>query len=336
MNEKTAQSAPTGQAENAASAKPKKKGGFLSFLCCGSRDEGQEGASEAAQAPKPVDKPQPTRAQQHGRTKQHQDVNAPDTSAADSREAFDEKAAAPFQHDTPNNVTSTDREKSGPGDATADRTGPFLSSGGSPSVQNNPEVRPLDEGNQPMVPADPTTGPPVLNTSGANYEPLSSNPEVNVQAPTPVVPQQSSAEQLIQDRPPNQKAMDDDIEMADADQHDKPSLPLSTKEVAGIAAGGAVVGGVAIGGEELHQRESSHDPQTTLPPPPPPGPPPQTQPEVARATDSSNASSIASERDESHKWLLPPLRSEHKGRKCLVLDLDETLVHSSFKVSFKT
>ncbi|KAL0079781.1 NLI interacting factor, partial [Phycomyces blakesleeanus] len=29
--------------------------------------------------------------------------------------------------------------------------------------------------------------------------------------------------------------------------------------------------------------------------------------------------------------LLPPLLPEHSGRKCLVLDLDETLVHSSFK-----
>ncbi|ORX95369.1 NIF-domain-containing protein [Basidiobolus meristosporus CBS 931.73] len=32
------------------------------------------------------------------------------------------------------------------------------------------------------------------------------------------------------------------------------------------------------------------------------------------------------------KALLPPLASEDKGKKCLVLDLDETLVHSSFKV----
>jgi len=32
--------------------------------------------------------------------------------------------------------------------------------------------------------------------------------------------------------------------------------------------------------------------------------------------------------------LLPPLYAAHKGRKCLVLDLDETLVHSSFKVRF--
>ena len=30
--------------------------------------------------------------------------------------------------------------------------------------------------------------------------------------------------------------------------------------------------------------------------------------------------------------LLPPLAPQHAGRKCLVLDLDETLLHSSFKV----
>ncbi|KAG9039734.1 hypothetical protein FRB95_007161 [Tulasnella sp. JGI-2019a] len=30
--------------------------------------------------------------------------------------------------------------------------------------------------------------------------------------------------------------------------------------------------------------------------------------------------------------LLPPLAPHHKGRKCLVLDLDETLLHSSFKL----
>jgi RNA polymerase II subunit A small phosphatase-like protein len=33
-------------------------------------------------------------------------------------------------------------------------------------------------------------------------------------------------------------------------------------------------------------------------------------------------------------WLLPPPLPHLQGRKCLVLDLDETLVHSSFKVCF--
>ncbi|KAI8388817.1 HAD-like domain-containing protein [Radiomyces spectabilis] len=36
--------------------------------------------------------------------------------------------------------------------------------------------------------------------------------------------------------------------------------------------------------------------------------------------------------DEQVVRLLPPIASEHSGLKCLVLDLDETLVHSSFKV----
>ncbi|KAG5650623.1 hypothetical protein H0H81_011627 [Sphagnurus paluster] len=35
--------------------------------------------------------------------------------------------------------------------------------------------------------------------------------------------------------------------------------------------------------------------------------------------------------DGQPKPLLPPILPEHVGRKCLVLDLDETLVHSSFK-----
>lgn len=34
--------------------------------------------------------------------------------------------------------------------------------------------------------------------------------------------------------------------------------------------------------------------------------------------------------------LLPPISPQHAGRKCLVLDLDETLVHSSFKVRYTT
>ena len=32
-------------------------------------------------------------------------------------------------------------------------------------------------------------------------------------------------------------------------------------------------------------------------------------------------------------WLLPPPLDQDKEKKCLVLDLDETLLHSSFKVS---
>ncbi|SAL99810.1 hypothetical protein [Absidia glauca] len=36
---------------------------------------------------------------------------------------------------------------------------------------------------------------------------------------------------------------------------------------------------------------------------------------------------------EQDLWLLGPVSNQDRGRKCLVLDLDETLVHSSFKVT---
>ncbi|KAF5022979.1 hypothetical protein F66182_4977 [Fusarium sp. NRRL 66182] len=66
--------------------------------------------------------------------------------------------------------------------------------------------------------------------------------------------------------------------------------------------------------------------QTTIPPPPPP---PGPGPSVVAPSQFTEAGPLA---PEPQKWLLPPIAPEHKGRKCLVLDLDETLVHSSFKI----
>ncbi|KAI9506235.1 hypothetical protein BX070DRAFT_232378 [Coemansia spiralis] len=52
------------------------------------------------------------------------------------------------------------------------------------------------------------------------------------------------------------------------------------------------------------------------------------------ASPPGNVATESSERLVTHvssQYLLPPLARKHKGRKCLVLDLDETLVHSSFR-----
>lgn len=67
--------------------------------------------------------------------------------------------------------------------------------------------------------------------------------------------------------------------------------------------------------------DAAHDeevqPVTLLPPPPPlPVPEPPSAPDAGE-----------------QQWLLPPPVPHLQNRKCLVLDLDETLVHSSFKVS---
>ncbi|KAJ5697303.1 hypothetical protein N7488_010987 [Penicillium malachiteum] len=77
-----------------------------------------------------------------------------------------------------------------------------------------------------------------------------------------------------------------------------------------------------INGEtEDHTHEEDvvrQPPQTTVVLPPPPPPP---IPEVPSAPERAD-----------QQWLLPPVVPRLQGRKCLVLDLDETLVHSSFKV----
>jgi RNA polymerase II subunit A small phosphatase-like protein len=61
--------------------------------------------------------------------------------------------------------------------------------------------------------------------------------------------------------------------------------------------------------------------RNTLPPPPP-------VPQPGPSDESVGPDSV----DGKQQWLLPPIAPRFKGKKCLVLDLDETLVHSSFKV----
>lgn len=53
---------------------------------------------------------------------------------------------------------------------------------------------------------------------------------------------------------------------------------------------------------------------------------------IANTVDFSHSPQVGDDQQEFESWLLPPLSTLHHGKKCLVLDLDETLVHSSFKV----
>lgn len=55
--------------------------------------------------------------------------------------------------------------------------------------------------------------------------------------------------------------------------------------------------------------------------------------EVRSSMLTLNAGLTASHQNGNPAPLLPPVAAKHRGRKCLVLDLDETLLHSSFKVS---
>lgn len=138
---------------------------------------------------------------------------------------------------------------------------------------------------------------PIMPINTATVEPLQSP-----KAP-PINENIARQDMAINDRTPKQQKRDSDIEMADAPPiasvpNEQPRLPQGREE-----------------GQ-----------QTNLPPPPPRNPQNQGVGGVGRSV--SNAT-VPNEKQQS---LLPPLQPRFKGKKCLVLDLDETLVHSSFKV----
>jgi RNA polymerase II subunit A small phosphatase-like protein len=87
----------------------------------------------------------------------------------------------------------------------------------------------------------------------------------------------------------------------------------------------------AEGSRQLGNQAAVGTAEEPLPrvPPPPPGPVPAV-PNAPTSTLVESPPVFAP--DQPQRFLLPPQAPEHKGRKCLVLDLDETLVHSSFKI----
>ena len=65
-------------------------------------------------------------------------------------------------------------------------------------------------------------------------------------------------------------------------------------------------------------------------------PPPPLQKRIAQTQAPVSATDVPPvpdpEPESKQTWLLPSVQPHLKGRKCLILDLDETLVHSSFKI----
>lgn len=184
------------------------------------------------------------------------------------------------------------------GDAsTGEAQGQVSSLGRAPSNVNKP---------QPPLPSQADQ----LDTSGA----AAGGPVIAVEEPTPI---SLPDEQIIHDRTPRQEAIDTDIEMTDAGA----TVPIAANEVQVDVADDLPTSTA----EPLHKGASLV--KVDLPPPPPLA---ERQAQVSPARSPEPLVGQA----EPQKWLLGPPRPEHKGRKCLILDLDETLVHSSFKVRF--
>lgn len=299
--------ASAGQANAATQSRPKKKGGFLAFLnCCGSSDHDQElGQTQPSQPAKPAEKTQPVRVQQPSSLRQTQPVSTTGTSADDSKEIINEKAAQPEPPVAAPIAAPTSS------DPTSEKP---LPSTDASTAQSNAEVRPMQHRTQKVNSAEPNAAAPHAESSAAGGEAPRNVPVVGGFGEVPTATDQ--ADEPILDRTPEQAQRDHEIEMSDSG----PSLPLSEKDAQDVV------------GEEnqAYERKVSSDADRSDLPPPPPLQAPQVRSEEQPASQDTV---MANAPEPPQKWLLPPLRSEFTGRKCLVLDLDETLVHSSFKVS---
>jgi RNA polymerase II subunit A small phosphatase-like protein len=166
--------------------------------------------------------------------------------------------------------------------------------------EDRPQVVTRSPSQKQPVGAEPVS-PPQPGTLQTGH------PQINVTNPTPaatpVLPRSSVDQQhIIEDQTEEQKQIDDDIEMKD--------VPLSTNDV------------YQEGEHETTDEQSEHA-KVDLPPPPP---------LAERQVAVQNQTAEVAEVPEPQKYLLGPIAPRFQGKKCLVLDLDETLVHSSFKV----
>lgn len=295
----------TTTASTAVSRPDRKKKGAVSKLlaklnCCGATEDAT--GIDLDEHVVPIRK---TSKLQSGTARQTTPIKKPDTSAAESSTTESKEMA----------------EIGGPPYST-------LKSAGEPRVQEQPSSNP------PNVPANSNRSPdgaveprnaalvPTVNNTqqpaqldlpsqeGPRDVPQQSRLQshgasVLVEPPTPTM---SNQESPVDDRTPLQEKRDNDIDMPDA----PPEQPAAVEPKKGAV---------------------SSDPEVAPQLPPPPPLAPRTNP--SSPGHERNLTNTSSAPNEQQKWLLPPMRDEFKGKKCLVLDLDETLVHSSFKVGLR-
>lgn len=112
---------------------------------------------------------------------------------------------------------------------------------------------------------------------------------------------------------------DHDIELAEAEGAEPPNEDADSEMPDADA-------GAAASQQVKHPVAAVEDSCPKTVPPPPPPPIVNQDPTIVEEEKAVVAE------EPQQKFLLPPIEPRFQGRKCLVLDLDETLVHSSFKI----
>jgi len=292
-----------------AATKPKKRGvlKLISFLnCCSAPDNANP--VELEDQAVPVKKSKPLQANQGRQATPATKANASaaESSTGESKEGAPENIGGPPYSELTAAAKPTMSNQNA-GDSVLTEK-PAIPDEAEPVLREN-ENLPSGTRNQPLpplpIPSNPsveeeTLQPDLTTTSGviASAEPSTSpTDEQNLSELTPA----------IDDRTPQQTKRDSDVQMLDA----PPIAPVPEETASSPPT-----------------RDATQT-QLNLPPPPPRGS--QDRP----AAGVSRTASTGVTPNENQKWLLPPIQPRFRGKKCLVLDLDETLVHSSFKVRFR-
>lgn len=297
-----------------AAAKPKKRGAlkYLSLLNCCAAPENAN-TVESGNQPVPAKK---VKVLQPTRSKQATPVVKPSPSAAESstgesKEAADENVGGtpyselPQPSQPPKMIPPRSKE------STSAEKNALPDSSGKPLDEKEDLADPGTR-NQPLPPLPPTNSPinhdgqaepnhPVVSNSSGTTGPADPLPTFS---PDDVAMKNST----VDEQTPRQETKDVDVPMVDA-----PPIAPSPEEKS----------------KNPEERDESQ-PQINLPPPPPRNG--QDRPAGGIGRSPSNAATPS----EKQLWLLPPIQPRFRGKKCLVLDLDETLVHSSFKVCLMT
>ena len=170
----------------------------------------------------------------------------------------------------------------------------------------------------PVIAALPV---PSISTTGANQTELSTEAGSSRQAEPTVHDQitdssRDASQPITADQMPHLEFPPpprDDRRESDVDMTDAPHVPPVEQQ------------------NVVDEPVQPHDVVPVALPPPPP-----LSKRIAQTQTPVAASDVPpvpdAEPESKQTWLLPPAQPPLKGRKCLILDLDETLVHSSFKI----
>ncbi|KAL8657284.1 MAG: hypothetical protein Q9226_002072 [Calogaya cf. arnoldii] len=299
----------SGEEITETSAKPKKKGlsRFFSILnCCGAKDA-NDSEQEQAIPSKRAKTLQSTRGRQTTPMTKTNNASAGESSNTESKEAIEDNIAGKRYSELtpsaqPKIIEAPKRET-----PVIEKT--VLQNDVVPLAEPNvaPVLSLANDQPLPPLPAniDSNRDTAMTNTQVHDEKPTTTSTDGLVEAPIPPtagIPEEgiSQEETLINDRTLQQEAKD--VEMSDAPPVAPVPAPPATTQETSIQS----------------------PPQTNLPPPPPP-------PNPGRLSAANRRPSNSVTGDQP-KGLLPPMADRFRGKKCLVLDLDETLVHSSFKI----